>query len=69
MPQIKLIAIHNFAGAAEGDLPFAKGDELIGLELTGQWWSGVDMNDKKGFVLILYKLNIIFLHFIIFGND
>ena len=48
MPQIKLIAIHNFAGAAEGDLPFEKGDELIGLELTGQWWSGVDMNDKKG---------------------
>ena len=50
MPQIKLIAIHNFAGAEEGDLPFAKGDELIGLELTDheQWWSGEDMNGKKG---------------------
>lgn len=44
----ELIAIHNFAGDQPGDLPFAKGDRLVGTELTGQWWTGVDSNDRTG---------------------
>ena len=44
----KLIAVHNFAGDQPGDLPFAKGDCLYGIKLTGQWWTGVDSNDLTG---------------------
>ena len=44
----ELIAVHNFAGDQPGDLPFAKGDRLQGTELTGQWWTGIDSNERTG---------------------
>lgn len=36
----RLIAVHSFAGDAEGDLPFSQGEEIVGLRLDGQWWTG-----------------------------
>lgn len=45
---VKLIAIHNFTGAAEGDLPFAKGEILYGTELVGEWWNGKNTKDVTG---------------------
>jgi hypothetical protein len=48
MSLVKLIAIHNFTGAAEGDLPFAKGEILYGIELVGEWWNGKNSKDQTG---------------------
>jgi hypothetical protein len=44
----ELIAIHNFKGDQPGDLAFAKGDHLIGINLNGEWWHGKDRFDKEG---------------------
>ena len=43
-----LIAIHNFKGDQPGDLPFAKHEKLIGLELKGDWWTGKNEQGKLG---------------------
>ncbi len=44
----RLVAIHTFAGEAEHDLPFKKGDVLFGERLDGSWWTGRDLQGKKG---------------------
>ena len=45
----RLVALHNFASTEEGDLPFKKGDILIGVELNGDWWEGrLEKGGKTG---------------------
>ena len=38
--EIRLVAIHDFHSTEEGDLSFNKGEQLIGTELSGDWWNG-----------------------------
>ena len=47
MSRTQLLAIHNFAGDQTDDLPFAKGDKLIGITLNGEWWTGTNASGTK----------------------